>query len=197
MSEDHPNPRMRRSVDTLIHKLRNMSFLAGHPEAVFEVIDQLMYHYFVTTEQHPGWSYAVHDKSGRYVLSALTTPPYRGGHNPALADELLRERDVLGKVGAADTGADTGGAPVASNAAVNAALRHHEIEDGVKHVIERHRWNVAACACGKHFPSTERWAHHVQIRIWRYLEHVFAVGEETTGEATGGETTAQVSSETS
>jgi hypothetical protein len=180
MSENHPNPRMRRSVDTLVSKLRNMSFLAGHPEAVFEVVDQLMYHYLVSEEQHPGWLYSIHDKSGRYVLSALTTPPYQGGHNPTLADGLLGK--ALGEqaeVGDKASGESTAKPP-----------SYAKVADGIEHVLVRHyskargSLGVIYCSCGKDFETVEKWSHHVQARITKYLEHELtkAPSEEASGE---------------
>lgn len=50
---------------------------------------------------------------------------------------------------------------------------------GVEGVIAKHildsdpGGSAALCSCGRPYPSEEKWAKHVRIRIWRYLQNEF------------------------
>lgn len=57
--EDNPNPKFRPSVDKLTAKLREFSFLKGHPEAVEFIVNDLVHHYFVREAQRPAYLWHV------------------------------------------------------------------------------------------------------------------------------------------
>lgn len=51
--EDHEDPRMRPSVDKLVHKLKNLKSLKDHPDAVRHVIQALAHQSFVHERLRP------------------------------------------------------------------------------------------------------------------------------------------------
>jgi len=52
--EDHPNPAFRPSIDKLSSKLRGLSSLKGHPDAVVFIVDGLIDWFLIREEKRPG-----------------------------------------------------------------------------------------------------------------------------------------------
>jgi hypothetical protein len=166
---------MRPSVMALVQKLREMKTLR-HPNGnvdsavVHLIADDLIHHYFVREGK-------IDDVFTHLVRINSYWRRLMGDHG---LDEMIGTEDT------AFPYPDQLPLPVAPDThySVLDKIGSKESRAGVEHLIYRHYPKMKPallgfeCGCGKIFNSREEWATHLRIRIYRYMEDVFAPDEE-------------------
>lgn len=202
MHEKHGNPRMRPSVDMLISKMRKMSMLQDKPDAVLEVIHDMMYTYFVKRQQRP-WE--LHRLTGMALLELqmlignLEENKLPSGPDVVILSQLAEiAQTTTGSeslsLKVTETGVGTGGnaqaqlwpSGNASSQAENTKefFKDQNRKEGVQKVIEDHVPNFIGgmrlrCKCSRIYEDQPEWANHLRIRIWRYLLNEFKSDAES------------------
>lgn len=168
--EANPDPRMRPSVDALAHKLRHMTMLVDHPDAVEFIIHDMMHWFFIREEVRPTrmFNTMMHSNTlWRMALRAETEGSVNASEPAAYVEDLdlLRARGWVrdrpaepdlsspAKPGLID--------PLELNALMlGAIVANHKMTYTDEYVL---------CGCGKHLDGAMKWARHVGIQIKRRL----------------------------
>ncbi len=195
MREDHPDPRMRPSVDRLLSKLRNLSQLKDHPDVAEFVLGDLTYRFFVFEQARPQalfrmlmrmenqWRIAL----GAMWMAAQQGPVYEGEAGIPLADldqvTHIQQAEVDGVAQVLMNGRLYVAKEVVDEMLKEASEsvakplfdpNDHESKVALYKLIDKHMWDPTylCCACGKEFSEgheTEMWASHLRTRIVRFL----------------------------
>jgi len=163
--------------------------LRGHPDAVEEVIHDLLYTFYMREQPRPSRLFSIMMRSNLLWHMALR----------AEADP-----DILGQEGSAEV-SDPALIRAASSYVMNPPLKVEANKtylvpqdfraiavndflsetgrlDMIASVLSRHTYYhpIMKCSCNRPYSDRESWAHHVSIRIVRALKNEFPpIGEAT------------------
>lgn len=191
MSESNSDPRRRPSVDLLITKLRNLSTLKGHPDAVLLVIRDLVHEFYVAEAKRPAHLWHLIDynmyvflglmgggivtRNDQHMIQFAREPMFPQGSLP-------REGVSLGEAPQGDTeNRISEMAPLLvlrkdekeRGEALGINLTDPAIMRGVEDIMTKHTFELDNCGCGRPTDNLKDWSRHVRIRIWRYLKNEF------------------------
>lgn len=204
MSESDGDPSRRPSVDLLLHKLKNLKTLKGHPDAVLFIIRNLVHKFFIEEEKRPAhlWTlinydmYAFQGLMGGGIVhrNDKAMNQFAGENGLALGNAIHNAIEgyltVDGSLGEAPPGENQNRNSKSASLLVLEEVKQERGEasgdrtviledalaDEVERIIFKHRQvlgKVGICGCGRNVKDDIGWAHHIRIRIWRYMQNEF------------------------
>jgi hypothetical protein len=153
------------AIDSLKFKLRAISVLKNQPDRVYDLIDDLMNHYFITETRRP--AYLLHVMVHAYEMAIQSMKHPQMGERDL---KLLMAYDELLGLPAPVVGV------MPPSAKPDEEVWHRSLDDpitlsGAVTVILRHQFSKRdlLCTCGKQYLSEEEWAAHLRRQLWAFL----------------------------